>query len=552
MSKNDAFRKLTLAKRLSFSVLSRHKISILLILILGGVLRFYHLDGYGLWSDEFVTLMIVSKRSLTDLVRTCFQVPQPMPPFYFLLDKLLVDILGPSEISLRLLSAISSTITIYLVFALGKVLFDYEIATFAALLCAVNSTQIVYAQNARPYAVCLLLSGASMLSFLKWTRTDARLCKISYVLSTSLLLYSHYVFFPVLIIENLYLLWLWRSGKARRPSPRPVSWKSWFVLQLSVGLILAPLFPQILRIFRDRQALDWASVIAQYDPHYENFFFFLNPSHLFFSLGLTLMIVGLWLYLKGLLGKAGTDIAARETLRSLAPTRSLVFVILWYLVPLSLFFCLARMKVIHLFVERYLILASLATYLLLSAISLSSFRKKVGRTFLVVYMIYYVASEPGTYFWQKGLFSQGVPGGNEWRETLIELENPAFHASVFLFQSPFIESNQLNFASDAQLSEYLSSPLRSFYVKDLNRAFVLLPVHWWIKTEPHRKFKTEIKDLLLSSRGFVLLSTQEFWDNFKPWLEEELPPSYEVHQRENFNSSGALRLKKIELSPMIN
>jgi len=546
MSKNGS-REHSLAQRLSSSVLSRHKISILLVLILGGALRFYHLNGYGLWSDEFVTLMIVSKGTLTGLVRTCLEVPQPMPPLYFLLDKLLVDTLGPSEISLRLLSAICSTLTIYLVFAIGKALFDYEVGVFSALLCAVNSTQIVYAQNARPYAICLLLSGASMLSFLKWTQTGAKFSQISYVVSTSLLLYTHYVFFPVVVIENLYFLWLTRSGEGRQ-ALRPASWKGWLVLQLYVALLLGPLFPQIWKIFRDRQALNWASSIARYDPRFENFFFFLNPSHLFFSLGLTLVIVGLWLYLKGVLGKAGTSFKVGG-ISGAVPSRSLVFAILWYFVPLSLFFFLARMNVIHLFVERYLILASLPTFLLLSAISLSFFRKKVGRTFLLVYLVYYVAAEPGTYFWQKGQFSQGVPGGNEWRETLKELENPAFHATLFLFQSPFIESDQLNFASDAKLFEYLASPLYSFYVKDLNRSFVLLPVHWWIKSEPHRRFKTEIKNLLLSSGECVLLSTQEFWDNFKPWLDEELSPKYEAHQSEGFNSSGALRLKKIELSP---
>src|SRR5437870_147109 len=115
-------------------------------------------------------------------------------------------------------SVICSTLTVYVVFALGKTLFDYEIGIFSALLCAVNSTQIVYAQNARPYALCLFLSGASMLSFLKWTERETRFCKISYVLFTSLLLHAHYVFFLVLIIENLFFLWLWLSGEGRRPA----------------------------------------------------------------------------------------------------------------------------------------------------------------------------------------------------------------------------------------------------------------------------------------------------------------------------------------------
>src|SRR5215471_4995773 len=149
-------------------------VSLVCVLLLGGVLRFYHLDGYGLWSDEFVTLLIVSKTSWLELIRTCFNVPQPMPPLYFMVERPFVALFGANEISLRLLSALSSCLLLYFVFAIGRTLFDFEVGLVAALLCAVNSTQIVYAQNARPYAFCLLLASISILSFLKWTKSQTR------------------------------------------------------------------------------------------------------------------------------------------------------------------------------------------------------------------------------------------------------------------------------------------------------------------------------------------------------------------------------------------
>jgi 4-amino-4-deoxy-L-arabinose transferase-like glycosyltransferase len=584
-------------------------VSLLLVLLFGVFLRFYHLDGYGLWSDEFVTLMIVLKSSWLELIRTCFQIPQPMPPLYFLLDRLFVDLLGPNETSLRLLSAFSSALVVYFVFAIGRMLFDFEVGVFAALLCAVNSIQIVYAQNARPYAFCLLLSTISILSFLQWTKSETKVRRLSFIVATTLLLYAHYIFFLVLLIQNLYFFWLRRSQTHGKHPASARSWKSWLFLQLCVGILLTPLAPQLWAIFRSGQTLNWASGLAQYYPRYEAFFFFLNPRYLFLSLVLTLAIFGGGLCFKRLLRQSREYVipqkippikggkrprrwgmsrlwvdwvpATRDIPRRLMPaspikggilfsslgappqaawiapvqTRgrpasqgSLIFVMLWYLTPLALFFALARINVIHLFVERYLILASLATYILLSSIPLGLLPRAAGRTFLIVYLLVYVVAEPGRYFLQKGQFSQGVPGGNEWRETLTHLADPAFNTPLLLFQSPFIESNQLNFSSDNALADYLATPLRSFYVKDQQRPFELLPVHWWIDTEPHRQFKMKIRELLISHQEFTLLSTEEFWTYFKPWMDREMSAYYQIDSPASFESSGALRLRRIKLS----
>src|SRR5262245_51210720 len=122
---------------------TRSRLALVLVLTLGAFLRFYHLDGYGLWSDEFVTLMIVSKRSYTELIKTCFEIPQPMPPLYFLVNKFVYCFFPPGEVGLRFLSALSSLVTSYLVFALGRTLFSTTVGLYASLLFAVNSTQIV-------------------------------------------------------------------------------------------------------------------------------------------------------------------------------------------------------------------------------------------------------------------------------------------------------------------------------------------------------------------------------------------------------------------------
>jgi len=493
-----------------------------------------------------------------------------MPPLYFMIERPFVALFGVNEISLRLLSALSSWLLLYFVFAIGRMLFDFEVGLVAALLCAVNSTQIVYAQNARPYAFCLLLSSISILSFLKWTKSQTGLIGFTFVLSTALLLYSHYVFFLVPLIQNFYFLWRRRSQVPYCDQPASgVGWKSWARLQSCVGILLLPLAHQLWVILCSRQTLNWASGLTQYYPRFDGFFFFLKPHQVFLSVAVSLTASGLVFYLKGVLnrpGRVGEDHSQRKLSAStrlgseLSPGAalgseavvsssrgSLLFLMLWYLVPLSLFFALARMNLIHLFVERYLILASLASYLLISSVPRYLFPVCAGRIFIIAYLVIYIVAEPGAYFFQKRQFSQGVPGGNEWRETLAELSDPAFNASLFLFQSPFIESNQLQFTSKPGLLEYLSAPLASFYVQG-KHPFVLLPVHWWVDLKAHREFKAQIKELLVSHGEFTLLSTEEFWSYFSPWMTNQLSAGYQISQVRTFRSSGSLGLRRIKLS----
>ncbi len=512
----------------------------MLTLALCAFLRFCQLDGYGLWSDEFVTLLIVSSNSFKDLVQTCFDVPQPMPPLYFLANKWIYSFFSPGEIGLRFLSAAGSVLAGFFLFATGRALFNAEIGLWGLMLFAVNSTQIVYAQNARPYALCLMLSSASMFCFLKWKHQPSRAWALGYVISTALLLHTHYIFFPLLLIQWLFLIvgQGWPAAAARNP----VQWRSWLALQASIAVLLLPLYPQLWRIVHARYSLNWESKY----PAARDLLVFLDVRLLLWG-------VGAWLGF-GIAARVMRNAFAVVPVRGATPNDSLwnpsglVLLGLWYLVPVGLFLGLAYGNGLNLFVERYLILASLPVFVALPALALAAGPKWVGRGALLVYLLAYMYSVPATYFAQKGQFSQGVPGGNEWREVLGELSKSKVQSSLFLFQSPFIESNQLNFSDNPFLARYLSAPLHSFYVKGPVQPFVLLPVHWWIDNSAHQDFKAELRSRLLVHQDFTLLATQEFFDYFEPWLKQTCKDG-EWQVLESFRSTGALRLKRLRLGP---
>ena len=568
-------------------MVTKTRLALVSILALGAFLRFHHLNGYGLWSDEFVTLMIVGKASYGELIKTCFDVPQPLPPLYFLLNKLVFGFFTPSEAALRLFSAISGFATGYVLFALGKALSKTEIGLWSSLFFAVNSTQIVYAQNARPYSFCLLLGSLSMLYFLRWLqKPSSRGWQAGYLLSTTLLFYTHYIFFPLLFVQNLYFLWTQRTRRAELASKaaeqrsalqqgqkgrefeknpwmenasgskgsvtylappskncaareRESLLKTWLCLQILIGSFLVPLYPQLWQLVQARHGLNWE---RRY-PGVGDFLMFVSLTPLLYSVGISLLAGAARLFFRKFSGRAESR---RPGELNLELFDSIVLASLWCGIPLTLFFLLAHSTGINLFVERYLICASLPIFFLLPLLAFAFQSNLIARTFLLSYLCLYVYWVPATYFIQKGEFSQGVPGGNEWRETLSELNRRDFEAPILLFQSPFIESNQLGYASNPQLLDYLSAPLKSFYVKDSHRPVFLLPVHWWIDSPAHRAFKIEIMQLLETRTEFTLLSTQEFWDSFEPWLRRESSGRIDWQTVRSFRSSGALQLSKLQ------
>ena len=516
--------------------LRKHPAPLVLTLILAGFLRFYLLDLFGLSADEFATLMIVSKHSFEDIIETCFVIPQPIPPFYFLLCKLGVEVLGSGETGLRFLSVICGILTVYLVFSIGKTLFDSSVAGWAALLCALNTTQILYAQMARPYALCLFLSSISILSFLRWLKKDTLLDRFSYVISTSLLLYSHYIFSPLLLIQGMYFCW---CRQFARNTCRTT--QSWVMLQLVVAFAMVPLLiqHQILDMIHARKSLHW----VRNTPHFKDVILFFKVKYLFFSAVITLIYSWnpfRWKFLR-------CPIAQADQQHFTPRFPGLIFLLFWYALPPLLFYLLYCFTGINLMVERYLILISLASYLLIPAVALSIKRYSWGKTFVMVYVLYYATSAPILSYFKKGHFSQAMPGESQWRETLDALNGSAFRSSLLLFQSPYIEADQLDYSPNTPLFDYLSAPVLSSYVRDTRTPFELLPHHWRTETAMQQEFNTRIKRVVLGNREFTLLCTQEFWEDFQVWLHREFTDHFEIFSVNSFRSSQVLRLKKIRL-----
>ncbi|HEY1684689.1 MAG TPA: glycosyltransferase family 39 protein [Tepidisphaeraceae bacterium] len=152
-----------------------------IILIAAGV-RFYHLGRNSYWQDEFLSLenssgnvtplkslptnrLIVSPPHLTRLNRSAswpqlWRLPDGdlHPPLYFILLRFWREGFGDSEWVVRSFSAIASVVALILFFLAMRLQSPMSVALWATALLAVAGSQINASQNARDYALWMMLA----------------------------------------------------------------------------------------------------------------------------------------------------------------------------------------------------------------------------------------------------------------------------------------------------------------------------------------------------------------------------------------------------------
>ena len=142
------------------------------IVIVGAAIRFSTLDQQSFWLDEATTWGIVS-HGLGHVLSTVPKT-ESTPPLYYVLVWLWAQVFGTGEVGLRSFSALCGTLTIPVMWAVGRRLASERIGLVAALVTAVNPLLFWYSQEARTYALLVLLSALSLLAFLRALEQPSR------------------------------------------------------------------------------------------------------------------------------------------------------------------------------------------------------------------------------------------------------------------------------------------------------------------------------------------------------------------------------------------
>lgn len=173
-----------------------------------------------LWYDETFTAWLASLSWPALIEATAGDVH---PPTWYAIEKYMVLLLGNSEFSLRLVSAIAGVALVPVVYGIAERLdFDRRDALWAAFLAATAPAAVYFSQEARPYSLMLLYAAIALFFLL-----DRR--PLGLLFFTTALLYLH----NLAVFSVAALGWLafyrrdWRSVAALAAAG--LLWLPWLV-----------------------------------------------------------------------------------------------------------------------------------------------------------------------------------------------------------------------------------------------------------------------------------------------------------------------------------
>jgi mannosyltransferase len=212
--------------------ITKYGIALLAIVFLGLVLRVYHLAAQSFWWDE-VFSAAVSVQPLPAIVsRTSADVH---PPLYYFLLHYWENLFGTSDFAIRFLSVIFGVSAIPMIYVLGRRIFDEEVGIISALILAISSFNIAYSQEARMYSLMVLLALLSMFFFVCFLERSTVFASFGYVLTTTLLVYSHVLGLLMLIAQNIYVVTVLLLSKKH-----VFRLRNWVLLQAIVIVLFSP------------------------------------------------------------------------------------------------------------------------------------------------------------------------------------------------------------------------------------------------------------------------------------------------------------------------
>jgi uncharacterized membrane protein len=336
---------------------------IILIFIAGVIPRFYDLGGESVWYDEAVSIA-VSKLGFADILRWVFDNPaETNPPFYYTILSFWVPVFGDSEFIARVPSAVLGSLSVFAVYAVGKLLYNKKTGLIAALIVATSVFHIRYAQEARGYTLMVCLMLVSYYCLLQLTIKNTRIYAVIYVASTALLVYTHYYGVMIILAQNIFCFTL----LIRNKKIGELGIGGWFKLQVITALFLLPCFVFLAVITLKIQKGFWvpepsSEVIWQYFTIYAGSIYLL----ILFSAFSLYSIIGLREFKgPGQIGKPARSRKGDTDAPMITKGERVYLLLLWMLVPVLVPFLISLVSS-PILIFRYTIGASLAFYLLAS------------------------------------------------------------------------------------------------------------------------------------------------------------------------------------------
>jgi hypothetical protein len=180
--------------------------------LVAAALRFWRLGHQSFWYDEAFTHTLVRHTAGTML--GLLPRTELTPPLYYCAAWLWARVFGFGEAGLRSLSAVAGVLTVPVVYVAARRFVDQRAGIVAAALVACNPLLIWYSQEARSYAVLVLMASLSLAAFagIRGERPSTR-GLVLWALASALTLTTHYYGSIVVVPEAIWLLVVHRRDR---------------------------------------------------------------------------------------------------------------------------------------------------------------------------------------------------------------------------------------------------------------------------------------------------------------------------------------------------
>ncbi|SEH16616.1 Dolichyl-phosphate-mannose-protein mannosyltransferase [Natronorubrum sediminis] len=189
------------------------QLSMAIVLLLAGVIRFHGLTTDGLWLDEIAALEGWTPNP-SSTIEAIVAGNVPESPLHIMLVQGWLGLVGSTTFLARSFSVLCGVASVYLLYATGRVLFDRRVGVLAALVLALSPLHIQYSREARFLALLFLCSTLSFYFFARLLSGDrSRTVWAGYVLSCVLLVCTHVTGVFVILAHNVLVVrWILPRG----------------------------------------------------------------------------------------------------------------------------------------------------------------------------------------------------------------------------------------------------------------------------------------------------------------------------------------------------
>lgn len=416
------------------------------ILFIALFFRAYNIWG-SLWTDEIATYWAATAPTISECIERTITT-QGMSPFYFLMERFVLSIFPHNELTLRLPSLISSLISVYLIYCLGKMIFsDEPKALIAALIFSIHQVMVYYGQEARPYAPGIMFVLLSQIYFLKMLRADSKLDTAVYTVSSILAIYCHYTFACIIAVQGAYFAYCFHFKRM----PVPLKFIKWIIAESAIIVATLLMLKHFVGMFGGRYGWNWLKTMNPLEACWMYLQMF-DPK--------IIALMGVCLVIFILFQPNEKNCFAGF----FKERKDLYFMFAaWLLLPFIFVCSVTYSTGMILFDQRYLVLC-LIPFFFIAADVLCIFKSDVLRiafpgAFLLIYLG--LVSIPNCVL--TGNFARRV--NNDWRGALAHMNSNYRSGDVILLRSGFEKENWIPITDSPVVKEYGKSPFRTFYWK---------------------------------------------------------------------------------------